>query len=247
MPEWESQSKDNTIKLWAFESHQSLASFRVQEPHSVILSLKYYICDTSPDILASIWHATHEAQPNINTPRNPRCTVRRNPIRSPIRIPPKPLPTIDPQQPIFLHYLRKLLSSSFRMDAIPPIRNDEPRSPLHSPATSPLPPNCFPSVQATTQPASQSPTAIPTTFKSHIRHLSGQSMFLSRRCNAAADAPAKDDDDDLICDEDYLPPPPPTHGSQPQSAARSINFPGHSLDISVLPDVARRMRSPINA
>lgn len=60
---------DNTIKLWAFESCQLLASFHVQEPHSIILSpdshqLAYttwcdmksriYICDTPLHILASI-------------------------------------------------------------------------------------------------------------------------------------------------------------------------------------------------
>ncbi|KAG2336713.1 WD40 repeat-like protein [Suillus weaverae] len=62
-----SASFDNTIKLWAFESRQLLASFHVQNPSSLILSSdsrelayttstkddhKIYICDTPPDILA---------------------------------------------------------------------------------------------------------------------------------------------------------------------------------------------------
>ncbi|KAG1877389.1 hypothetical protein F4604DRAFT_618841 [Suillus subluteus] len=246
---------DNTIKLWAFESRQLLASFHIQGPHSIILSpnshqLAYttwcdtksriYICDTPPDILASILPA-QEAQPNINTPRNPRRAVRRDPIKSPIRIPPKPFPTIDPQQPTFFRYLRKLLPSSSRTDAIRPIRNNERRGPLDFPATSPLPPNRFPSAQATTQsrsarlpPSSQSSTATPTTVKSRIRHLLvglpiiDVPLAQGKERNAAAGAPAKDDDDDddddLIRDEDYVSPPPsPTPGSQPQSAARPIN------------------------
>ncbi|KAG2339328.1 hypothetical protein BDR05DRAFT_1003437, partial [Suillus weaverae] len=58
---------DNTIKLWAFESRQLLASFDVQDPVRLILSSdsrelayttstkddhKICICDTPPDILA---------------------------------------------------------------------------------------------------------------------------------------------------------------------------------------------------
>ncbi|KAG2055111.1 WD40 repeat-like protein [Suillus hirtellus] len=154
---------DNTIKLWAFESRQLLASFRVQMPHLIILSpnshqLAYttwcdmksriFICDIPPNILASIWPA-QEAQPNINTPHNPRRAVRHNLIKVPIRMP-KPLPTIDPQQPTFLHYIRKLLPFS-RTDVLRPIRNHEPHDPLDFPATLPLPPNYSPSGQATTQ------------------------------------------------------------------------------------------------
>ncbi|KAJ8585779.1 WD40 repeat-like protein [Rhizopogon salebrosus TDB-379] len=62
-----STSSDHTIKLWAFESHQLLASFHV--PHPCILTLspnsrqlayttwfenKIFICNTPPDVLASI-------------------------------------------------------------------------------------------------------------------------------------------------------------------------------------------------
>jgi hypothetical protein len=69
--------------------------------------------------------------------------MRHDPIKSPIRIPPKPFPTIDLQQPTFIRYLRKLLPSSSCTNAIRPIRNNEPRGSL---ATLPLPPNRFLSV-----------------------------------------------------------------------------------------------------
>ena len=60
-----SASFDNTIKLWAFDSRQLLASFNVINPHIVVLSpdtqqLAYgtpsevYICNIPPNILASI-------------------------------------------------------------------------------------------------------------------------------------------------------------------------------------------------
>ena len=60
-----SASEDDTIKLWAFESRQLLASFDVQYPFCIVLSpnsrqLAYVngstidICNIPPDILASI-------------------------------------------------------------------------------------------------------------------------------------------------------------------------------------------------
>jgi WD40 repeat protein len=62
-----STSSDNTIKLWAFESHQLLASFHVLHPCILALSPnsrqlayttrfenKIFICNTPPDVLASI-------------------------------------------------------------------------------------------------------------------------------------------------------------------------------------------------
>jgi len=59
-----SASRDNAIKLWAFESRQLLASFDVQYPYCIVLSpnsrqLAYVngatidICNIPPDILAS--------------------------------------------------------------------------------------------------------------------------------------------------------------------------------------------------
>ncbi|KAJ8586047.1 WD40 repeat-like protein [Rhizopogon salebrosus TDB-379] len=64
-----STSGDNTIKLWAFESRQLLASFTVLNPYILTLSpnsrqlayttftkdeIKIFICNTPPDVLASI-------------------------------------------------------------------------------------------------------------------------------------------------------------------------------------------------
>jgi WD40 repeat protein len=60
-----SAAGDDTIKLWAFESRQLLASFDVQNPFTLILSpdarqLVYttfsaiIVCNTPPDILASV-------------------------------------------------------------------------------------------------------------------------------------------------------------------------------------------------
>jgi WD40 repeat protein len=64
-----STSGDNTIKLWVFESRQFLASFTVLNPYTLTLSPnsrqlayttfteeenKIFICNTPPDVLASI-------------------------------------------------------------------------------------------------------------------------------------------------------------------------------------------------
>lgn len=72
-----SASRDQTIKLWAFESRQLPASFNVRTPDHLIFSpnshqlayttwsdTKIYICDTPPHILATIQSA-QEAQPNV--------------------------------------------------------------------------------------------------------------------------------------------------------------------------------------
>ena len=61
-------SRDSTIKLWAFESRQLLASFDAHDPLTLILSpnsrqLAYFtfdgsrihICDIPPDVLARLW------------------------------------------------------------------------------------------------------------------------------------------------------------------------------------------------
>jgi WD40 repeat protein len=72
-----SASSDRTIKLWAFESRQLLASFDVHAPDHLIFSpnshqlayttwdeTKIYICDTPPHILATI-QSTQEAHPDV--------------------------------------------------------------------------------------------------------------------------------------------------------------------------------------
>ncbi|KAG0703879.1 hypothetical protein DFH29DRAFT_914519 [Suillus ampliporus] len=101
-----------------------------------------------------------------------RRAVRHNPaarIISHAPRPPRRLPTTHQQQSAFIRYLHKLLPSSSRTIAVPPVRNDQPRDPLDAcllylfpsqlthhissqfPATSALPPNHFPSAQALTQ------------------------------------------------------------------------------------------------
>ncbi|KAG2341993.1 kinase-like protein [Suillus weaverae] len=77
-----STSNGDTIKLWAFESRQLLASFHVSFAYHIILSpdshqlaytaegdIKIYICDIPPDILASIQPA--QQLPRVHSqPRN---------------------------------------------------------------------------------------------------------------------------------------------------------------------------------
>jgi WD40 repeat protein len=81
-----SSGYDDTIKLWAFESRQVLASFHVQNTDCLIFSpdsrqlvhttytkddYKIYICDTPPDVLAqarvriSLTHLLFRSCPNI--------------------------------------------------------------------------------------------------------------------------------------------------------------------------------------
>jgi WD40 repeat protein len=79
-----SASRDDTIKLWDFESRQLLASFHVQNPRTLIFSpdsrkLAYtiaykddnniYICNTPVDILTSIGRPAPEGQPTFPTVR----------------------------------------------------------------------------------------------------------------------------------------------------------------------------------
>ncbi|KAG2349164.1 WD40 repeat-like protein [Suillus weaverae] len=163
-----SASDDDTIKLWAFESRQLLASFTVQNPDRIILSpdsrqltytmwneTKIYICDIPSEILAIV----QGARPNTSAPKDPlfadlltsnatRRGVCRTPAISPVARPLRQLPTIYPQQPTFLRYLHKILP--LRTNAVPPVQNDQPHDPLDFPAILPLP-NCSPSSRATTR------------------------------------------------------------------------------------------------
>ncbi|KAG2354823.1 hypothetical protein BDR07DRAFT_587719 [Suillus spraguei] len=149
-----------TIKLWAFESRHLLASFDVLPLKSLILSpdsrqLAFasgnliYIYNTPTEILASSGAAS-DAQTNAHknladllksdATRRPGA-VRRNPVTSPfISYPPRPRspPTVNSQQSIFVHRLRKFLRLPPRVNAV---ANDQPRDPLDFPATSALPPN----------------------------------------------------------------------------------------------------------
>ncbi|KAG2145756.1 hypothetical protein DEU56DRAFT_910042 [Suillus clintonianus] len=171
-----SASPDDTIKLWAFESRQLLASFDVQQPTHIILSpnsrqlahttsskgdYKIYICNTPPDILVSIGlmpkarHALSKTNPTFELLESDATRRRRNPATFPaISFPPRlqqPLPATDSQQPTFLHHLRRFLRLSSPTNAAPPVRHDQSRDPFDFPATSPLPPNRSLSAQATTQ------------------------------------------------------------------------------------------------
>ncbi|KAG0703933.1 hypothetical protein DFH29DRAFT_1068387 [Suillus ampliporus] len=187
-----------------------------------------------------------------------RRAVRRHPVISFTPRPPRPSPTIHPQQRAFLRYLRKLLPS--RTNAVPPVRINQARDPLDFPATSPLPPNYSSSAQATTHglsyiksnenspstrppPATQSSADAPTAFKSRVHHLSTWWPVRTRHVPlpivdvplawgkpryAAAGAPTRNED--LIRDEDYVPPPPPNPDSQQQSAAAHVTTGEHGSD-----------------
>ncbi|KAG1807283.1 uncharacterized protein BJ212DRAFT_756895 [Suillus subaureus] len=152
-----STSWDHTIKLWAFESHQLLASIHniifpsilVFSPDSHQLAYttshkddcKICICDISPEALAQASTSTRKKSARrdlLNSDAAPRLPAgrRRSPI-SVVPMAPRPPPTIDLQQPMFLR-LSKLLRFSPRTNTG---RNSQPRDPLDFPATSPLPTN----------------------------------------------------------------------------------------------------------
>ncbi|KAG2073605.1 hypothetical protein BDR04DRAFT_1094532 [Suillus decipiens] len=152
-----SSSSDDTIKLWAFESRQLLASFDVNSSWNLVLSpdsrqlayttlidTKIYICNIPASILTSI-ELADEPQPStskskrpphaglLNVDATPR-PVRRKPVMIPVTPISRPLPTRDSHT--FLHFLRKFPPSSSRTDTV---RTDEPCNPLDFPATLPLP------------------------------------------------------------------------------------------------------------
>ncbi|KAJ8579341.1 hypothetical protein M405DRAFT_870390 [Rhizopogon salebrosus TDB-379] len=163
-----STSVDETIKLWAFESRQLIASFDDTAAYYLVLSPdshklayttfnqgppKIYICDIPPDVLASVWPA--QEAPTASAPASSRvgdpfnsdatrrpATVRRNQVSTSFALlPPRPFPTIYPHQSTFTGHLRKLLPFSFGIDSVPRVQVDEPRDPLDFPATLYLPPN----------------------------------------------------------------------------------------------------------
>ncbi|KAG2343592.1 WD40 repeat-like protein [Suillus weaverae] len=162
-----SAADDNTIKVWAFESRQLLASFNARTPETLILSpdssqlayttgRKIYICNIPLDVLASTGH-TLEVRDGANADKNSRLdrllnshATRRPPIVPRHQgTPPaisfthrlhRPPPKIDPQQPpVLLRHLRKILHFSSRAITVPPVWNDQTHDRLDFPATSPLP------------------------------------------------------------------------------------------------------------
>ncbi|KAG2739619.1 prolyl oligopeptidase [Suillus brevipes Sb2] len=141
---------NRTIKLWAFESRQLLASFDIKSIVTLVLSpdsrqlayttltqAKIYICDIPANILAIIESTNKSKHPNLFSSNATRRTVRRKPVIIPVTStiprPLRPLPTTDSHT--FLHSLRKLFPFS-RTDVA---HTDDPFNPLDFPATSPLP------------------------------------------------------------------------------------------------------------
>ncbi|KAG1805526.1 uncharacterized protein BJ212DRAFT_857021 [Suillus subaureus] len=228
-----SASYDNTIKLWSFESRQLLASFDVQAPYSLALSpdscqLAYttrdepniYICEIPVNILASIGLAKKTGGPEsshlaklLNSDAT-RHTVRRKPPIS--VIPPAPrllTDTIDHPQPVFLGFLRKLLSSS-RTDPVRPTCTNESRNPLDFPATAPLPRPLINPHENFRPPTTQSSAPASTSFKSRLHSLSTWWPLQT-------DAPRKDDQ--CIPDEDLVSPPPsPNPDSRQPTTTRQV-------------------------
>ncbi|KAG2743107.1 YVTN repeat-like/Quino protein amine dehydrogenase [Suillus brevipes Sb2] len=226
-------SSCSTIKLWAFESRQLLASFDVESARTLVLSpdsrqlayttfddTKIRICDIPANILASIESINKSKHPDLLNSDATRCTVHRKPVIIPVRSSiPQPLPTSDPHP--FPRLLRKLIPFSSRTHAV----HTEPRNLLDFPATSPLPRSHI------------SRTAVPPTTQSSVINTSSTlSSRLYRlwplQTNHAsptivdvplapgklriATAGAPSDDDDLIRDEDYVSPPPsPNLASRP--------------------------------
>jgi hypothetical protein len=153
-----SSSNDDTIKLWAFESRQVLASFDVQDTYCLILSPdsrqlvymantkddhKICICDTPPDVLAQarVIARKKSARRDIlnSDATRPPAGYRKPPIPT-IPLRPRLPPTRDLPQPTFAR-LSKFLRFSPRTNAVRPGRKHETRDTLDFPATLPLPSN----------------------------------------------------------------------------------------------------------
>ncbi|KAG2747197.1 YVTN repeat-like/Quino protein amine dehydrogenase [Suillus brevipes Sb2] len=223
-----------TIKLWAFESRQLLASFHVESPRTLLLSpdsrqlayttwfdAKICICNIPANILANIESISKSKHPDILNSDATRRTVRRKPViipvRSPISHPPRPLHSSDPHT--FLRSLHKLFSSSSTDSTVP----------LQFPATSPLPrPLINPDENSQTPaPTATQPSAInfsPTLPSRLLRLWPLQTNHASPNIIDVPLAPGKlriatagapGDDDDLIRDEEYVPPPSPSPNSHP--------------------------------
>jgi hypothetical protein len=93
-----SVANDFTIKLWAFESRQLLASFVVQHPCSIIFSpdsrqlvytawAKIHICDISFDVLSSILPVQQKPRTSASAAATPRLADLHN-VHDPYSYPP---------------------------------------------------------------------------------------------------------------------------------------------------------------
>ncbi|KAG1762206.1 hypothetical protein EDD22DRAFT_970166 [Suillus occidentalis] len=150
-----SASYGDTIKLWAFEPRQLLASFDIKNVYRLVLSPdsrqlayvvdtkddhKICICDTPPDVLAQARNIAHKKL-NFNHLLHSHATRPVGQRKPPIYAIPtvqRTQPTRDPQQPAFRR-LGNLLRFSHANTV--PVRNTQPRDPLDFPATLPLPSN----------------------------------------------------------------------------------------------------------
>ncbi|KAG1807285.1 uncharacterized protein BJ212DRAFT_756760 [Suillus subaureus] len=150
-----SASRDYSIKLWAMESRQLLASFDVQNPITLVLSpdscklvyttqmkdnYKIYICNTPPAVLAQTSARKKSVRRDLlNSSATRPPTGRRRPAISAIPMPLRPPPTINPKERVFPS-LSKLLHFAPRTNALHSVQNDQhpSRDPLDVPATLPL-------------------------------------------------------------------------------------------------------------
>ncbi|KAG2336712.1 hypothetical protein BDR05DRAFT_1005641 [Suillus weaverae] len=177
---------------------------------------------------------------------------RRRPSIPAIPMVPRPLPTVEPQQPMFLR-LSKLLRFSPRTNAV---RNDQPHDPLDFSATLPLPhpfsgrtstqglSNMNPSKNSQLLQTTRSSAAPPTTFAGRIHYLSSWwpvrggharpriidvPLAQAKERNVAAGAPKKDED---IVPDEYLDPPSPNPDSQQPAGAVETSTGEHGGDQS---------------
>lgn len=247
---------DNTIKLWAFESRQLLASFDVQSVNYLTLSpdshqlaystlgLDIHICDIPPKIIATIWPNTNE--PKDSNILDSNATRRIVPSKPHVTyFAPRPQgPSPTTQRRDFFRYLRTVLPSRTNTR-----RNGQRRDPLDFPATSPLPRNYSFTAQETTHlhmnarensrhTTEPSSAATSTTFMARLRDLwTGHALSpivdvplaQGKERNVAAGAPPKNKD--WIPDEDHVPsrPASPNPNSQ-QPPAAQINAGEHGSD-----------------
>ncbi|KAG2746431.1 TolB, C-terminal domain-containing protein [Suillus brevipes Sb2] len=210
-----------TIKLWAFESRQLLASFDVKSLHSLLFSpdsrqlaytsfndTKIYICDIPANILANIESTSKSKLPDLLNSDATRRTVRRKPVIIPVRSPiPQPLPTSDPHA--FPRFRRKFLPFFSPTNAV----HTEPRNLLDSQPT-PAPPTDSSTITTSPKLASRLHRLWPLQTNHTSPTIVDVPLAPGKLRIAAAGAPG--DDDDLIRDEDYVSPPPsPNPGSRP--------------------------------
>ncbi|KAJ8586681.1 WD40 repeat-like protein [Rhizopogon salebrosus TDB-379] len=236
-----SASYDRTIKLWAFESRQLLASFDDTAADYIVLSPdsrtlayttfddshKIHICDVPSDILTNVLPGQEALATSSDATRRP-ATVRRNQVSPSFALlPPRPSPTTYSHQSTFIGHLRKHLPFSFGIDSVPRVQIDDPRDPLDSR------PHAAASIILAPAP--------PSTVRSSLRHMSNWwpartghalppivdvPLAQGKERNAAAGA--RKGNGGYRRDEDFdTPPPPPNSDPEPTSALVQIDAGEH--------------------